>query len=139
MSHLPAWAIDGLREAGLSAEGWNGRERSCFYTITGIGRVGVNERAELTLECDQSEVPDAFRLAARLAAALENNPDPRVAELERENEGLRERCKRLSDGVALALDTIEILCGQVEMGPFKPLMDKRIAEARAALSEATNE
>lgn len=91
---LPPWAIDGLRDAGVSAEGWEPHDLPDWVVWNREPhRFEVCERGEWldilgpdgeSVAFEVESVPDAFRLAARLAAALENKPDPRVVELEKE-------------------------------------------------------
>jgi hypothetical protein len=87
---LPAWAIDGLAAAGLSAEGWTERSRVIGYNggaIT-IERCGHIEDGLCNIEAihDKTCIPiaEAFGIAARLiacdSAALENKPCERCGD-----------------------------------------------------------
>lgn len=81
---LPAWAIDGLREAGLSASDWAyDNFEECVIRELPAGDIYVYWNGRVNFDPSQANLetpeflPDAFRLAARLATALENKPDPR--------------------------------------------------------------
>lgn len=107
MSNLPAWAIDGLRDAGVSAEGWEPHDLPDWVVWNREPhRFEVCERGEWldilgpdgeSVAFEVESVPDAFLLAARLAAALENKPDPRVVELEAEVARLRGEIDRMGN------------------------------------------
>lgn len=96
---LPTWATDGLQEAGVSCEGWEPRNEGTklvrwvgYYSLgicLSIMPDGLLMVSDAVASGRGTPLPDAFRLAARLAAALEGKPDPatdqRVAELIEEN------------------------------------------------------
>ena len=165
---LPAWAIDGLRDAGLSAEGWESNLTgdtvdlgSEYDGVTVSSYEHENGNAGVTAESRALPLPDAFRLAARLAAALENNPGPRVVELQAERERweiiarrtkgelnamdpygremLEAEVARLRGALAECVPLLEaaFLTGFIT-GNIDPEIAEILKQARAALSEATN-
>lgn len=88
---LPQWCLDAMAEAGLSAEGWRESHRFDYRVIIdGFSvQLWIQPNGRITAEFDPLPLPDAFRLASRLAAALEGQPCPKCAELRAENERLR--------------------------------------------------
>jgi uncharacterized protein (DUF1778 family) len=90
---LPQWAIDGLAAAGLSVEGWEPTDGlpHCValrcdevefrvYRQVGYLQLCVVGDPGLTTITRPPTIPDAFRLASRLASALENKPCERCKE-----------------------------------------------------------
>ena len=89
---LPQWAADALTAAGLDGKGkWRdsgGDEVEIHFEPLCVDIV-VSEEGQVYMDDFDGRVwivthhlPDAFRLAARLAAALKGEPDPRIKELE---------------------------------------------------------
>lgn len=137
MSHLPAWAIDGLREAGLSAEGFYSDvsdgtvyapANDCSIEVNEKGSVSMWGRAENAFYVCHRPLPDAFRLASRLAAALEGKPCERCGELEKEVQRLRrilldiEQMSRCIATGALALSETNVwdICRLAMAYPLSP-------------------
>jgi len=86
-NNLPQWAIDAMKEAGVSAEsGWASDSfDGCVIRAIGPGDIYVYWNGRVHFDPSQAnlETPEFLPAAFRLAAALENKPDPKVAELER--------------------------------------------------------
>lgn len=86
--NLPTWASEALAAAGLDGEGW--RDYCVGWVNFRIGEfliwvshTGTLKLGTLRVVINQP-IPDAFRLAHRLAAALSGTEDPRIKQLEAE-------------------------------------------------------
>lgn len=93
---LPQWCLGAMAEAGVSPEGWafDLGTRSVEYTghadcVSVTPALGHDGKYFVQVEGEAYEGVPAFRLASRLAAALEGKPCPKCAELRAENERLR--------------------------------------------------
>ena len=140
-NNLPEWAISAFEQAGVSTDGWvydelydslECRPEPLLLEITRDGRLQLWGDGSDRIIADTCGIYQSIQLADRLKRAIQQEPDPRVAELEELIRRFYVASSAMLTGISIANDRQ----GANIKGEVVDNFNKVVNEAKTALAKA---